>query len=298
MSVLGALAGCTGIIGGGGASSVTVGSKQFTEQEILGTMSVQALEANIDATINDQTQLGGSTTNFEALKSGDIDHYWEYTGTAWATFPPKHDEVISDPDELHQKLQEEFKSEYNIEILDKADFNNTYVLAAHPDWVEESGVETLSGLAEYVNNGNTDFTLVMDAEFAERSDGWPGLVEHYGFGDAAEGIEIRNIEPALGYQIVGEEEADITMGFNTNPKILQWDLVVLEDDERFFPVYNPAPMVRGETLESVSEMAEPLNTIAGELDTETIRALNKAVAIDEEKTDDVVESFLQDIGVV
>lgn len=294
-ALLGSLAGCTGFLGGGG--SVTVGSKQFTEQELLGSMSVLALEEATQAEVNDQTELGGTVTNFEALKSGDIDHYWEYTGTAWATLPPKHDEVITDPEELYTKVKDEFKEEYNIELLQRAPFNNTYVLTAHKDWIQDTGVETLSGLAEYVNNGNTDFTLVMDAEFAERSDGWPGLTEHYGFADAAEQINIKNVGPSLGYQIVGQGEADITMGFNTNPKIIKWDLTVLADDKGFFPVYNPAPFVRGDAMEA-GNIEGPLNSIAGALDTETIRSLNKRVSIDGEKTGTVAEEFLGDIGVL
>lgn len=296
--LVGSLAGCTGILGGGGVDSVAVGSKQFTEQQILGTMSVQGLEANTDATIEDQTELGGTVTNFEALKAGDIDHYWEYTGTAWATLPPKHDEVITDPDELYEKVAAEFSDEYGIELLKRGSFNNTYVLVARKEWVADTGVETLSDFASYVQSGNTDFTMVMDAEFAERSDGWPGLVDHYGFADAASAVDIQHVGPALGYQIVGQEEADVGMGFNTNPKIIKWDLEVLDDDQGFFPVYNPAPMVRGEVLEGGDGIADPLNSIASELDTETIRRLNKRVAIDGDKTGDVVEGFLTDIGVL
>lgn len=295
-AMLGSLAGCTGLIGGGG-TSVTVGSKQFTEQELLGSMSVQALEAN-DMSINDKTSLGGTVTNFEALKAGDIDHYWEYTGTAWATLPPKHDEVITEPQELYTKVKEEFKSEYNIDVLERAQFNNTYVLVARKDWIQDTGVKTLSDFAEYVKGGNTDFTIVMDAEFAERSDGWPGLIEHYGFADAAGQLNIKNVGPALGYQIVGKEQAAVGMGFNTNPKIVKWDLQVLDDDQKFFPVYNPAPMVRGETLSSADGMSDPLNSIAGALDTETIRGLNKRVSIDGEKTSTVAEEFLSNNGII
>ena len=297
-AMLGSLAGCTGIMGGGGGGSITVGSKQFTEQQLLGLMSVKALKENTDASINDKTQLGGSTTNFEALKSGDIDHYWEYTGTAWAVFPPKHDKVITKPDELYNKLAEEFKSEYNIELLKKGAFDNTYVLAGSSDWVEKTGVKTMTDFAEYVKNGNTDFLLVMDAEFAERQDGWPGLTKHYGFEEAAKDIKIKNVGPSLGYQIVGKGEAQITMGFNTNPKIAKWNLHVLKDDKDFFPVYNPAPFVKGETLEKVPGMKEPLNTIASNLDTETMRGLNKQVAIDGKKADTVAEEFLTEIGVL
>jgi len=297
-AALGSLAGCLGSITGGGSASVTVGSKQFTEQELLGSMSVQALEANVDASINDKTSLGGTTTNFEALKAGDIDHYWEYTGTAWATLPPKHSEVITEPQEIYDKVKSEFDEEYNIKLLDRAPFNNTYVLMARPKWAEKTGITTLSGLAKYVNNGNTDFTVVMDAEFAEREDGWPGLIEHYGFADGAGNLEIKNVGPALGYQILGKGEADVGMGFNTNPKIVKWDLVVLDDDKKFFPVYNPAPMVKGETLDVVSGMEGPLNSIATSLDTETIRGLNKRVSIDGEKAADVAGAFLSEIGVV
>ncbi len=293
----GSVAGCLGG-GGGGVGSIAVGSKQFTEQQILGTMSVQCLNANSDAEIVDETELGGTVTNFEALKSGDIDHYWEYTGTAWATLPPKHDEVIADPEELYNKVAQEFQDEYDFELLDRALFNNTYVLVARQGWVEETGVETLSDFASYVKSGNTDFTVVMDAEFADRSDGWPGLIEHYGFADAAEDLNIQHVGPALGYQIVGQEEADVGMGFNTNPKIIKWDLEVLDDDQQFFPVYNPVPMFRAEILEADESIAPPLNTVAGELDTETIRSLNKRVAIDGEKTVDVVETFLTEIGVL
>lgn len=295
-AVLGSLAGCTGLFGGGG-TSVTVGSKQFTEQELLGSMSVQALEAN-DVTVNDKTSLGGTVTNFEALKAGDIDHYWEYTGTAWATLPPKHDEVITDAEELYGKVESEFDSEYNIKVLDKASFDNTYVLVARQAFIDESGVETLSDFAEYVTGGNTDFTVVMDAEFAERSDGWPGLIEHYGFSDAAGDLEIKNVGPALGYQIVGQGEADVGMGFNTNPKIAKWDLTVLADDQDFFPVYNPAPFVRGDAMGDSAGIAEPLNAIAGALDTETMRGLNKRVSIDGEKAATVAEEFLSNNGII
>ena len=295
---LGSLAGCLGGLGGGGSASVTVGSKQFTEQELLGMMSVEALKANLDATINDKTALGGTTTNFEALRNDDIDHYWEYTGTAWATLPPKHSEVITDPEEIYQKVKEEFASEHDIELLERAPFNNTYVLMARPKWADKTGISTLSGLAKHVNNGNTDFTVVMDAEFAEREDGWPGLVEHYGFADAAGKLNIKNVGPALGYQILGEGEADVGMGFNTNPKIVKWDLVVLDDDKKFFPVYNPAPMIRADTLDAVAGMEEPLNGIATNLDTETIRGLNKRVSIDGEKVQSVATDFLSSNGII
>ena len=294
---LGSTAGCTGVLPGSDGA-VTVGSKQFTEQALLGYMSVEALKANVDATIESQVKLGGTVTNFEALKNDDISMYWEYTGTAWATLPPKHSEVITDPQKIYEKVAEEFKSEYDIELLDRAPFNNTYVLCANPDWANETGVKTLSGLAEHVNGGNTDFTVVMNAEFQERADGWPGLLEHYGFADAAKNLDVRNVESGLTYQIIGEGEAAVGMGFNTNPQILKHDLRVLEDDEQFFPVYNPAPMVRSEALESTPEIEAPLNEVAGALDTETIRELNRRVSIGGEEAKAVATDYLKSENIV
>ena len=282
----------------GSGSAVTVGSKQFTEQKLLGHLSTTTLKENTDASINSKVGLGGTVTNFEALKNGDISFYWEYTGTMWATLPPKHDEVITDPQTIYDKVSKEFKSEYDLELLDRAPFNNTYVLAANPDWVKKTGVKTLSDFAKYVKNGNTDFKLVMDAEFQEREDGWPGLTKHYGFGNAAKNLNIKTVNPSLGYQIAGKGEAALTMGFNTNPQIIKYDLQVLEDDEKFFPVYNPAPVVQSKALENTSAIEKPLNDLAGALDTDTIRGLNKKVSLDEKESKTVAKNFLKDEGLI
>lgn len=289
----GALAGCMG-----GGSSVKVGSKQFTEQELLGYMALESLKANTDLTAKDEVGLGGTTTNFKAVKEGQIDVYWEYTGTAWATLPPSHDEVITDPEKLHTKLDENWDDKHTLEYLKRAPFNNTYVLTANPDWVKKTGVKTISDLAKYINNGNTDFTVVMNAEFQSRSDGWPGLAKHYGFADSRKDLNVKNIGSGLTYQVVGEGEADIGMGFNTNPKILKFNLEVLKDDEGFFPVYNPAPLVNQKTLDSHSEMKSALNAIGPKLTTDKIRDLNRQVSIEGKDANKVAKQFLKDAGVI
>ncbi len=290
---LSSLAGCSSLLSSGGEGGVTVGSKQFAEQEILGYLGYHGLAENTDLDVVDEVSLGGSNTNFEALKNDNIDFYWEYTGTAWATLPPQQDEVISDSDELHQRLNEEFSEEHDLEFLDYATFNNAYVLMTTAEWQDETGVESMSDLAEYVNDGNTDMTIVMDAEFEDRDDGWPGLIEHYGFADAASDLDTRAMEAGLVYQAVNEGESEVGMGFNTNPNIVRFDLQVLEDDEGFFPVYNPAPLVRQDTLEEFDEMVDPLESIANSLDTETIRQLNQRVSIDNENAEDVALEYLQ-----
>jgi osmoprotectant transport system substrate-binding protein len=292
---LSAVAGCTGGLLGDD-ESIAVGSKQFTEQELLGYLAYEALDATTDLSVSDEVGLGGTNTNFKALQEGQIDLYWEYTGTAWATLPPQHDEVISDPEEIYERVNEEFQDEHGLEFLDRAPFNNTYVLMGNPDWVAETGLESISDFADYVTSGNTDVNVVMNAEFQERADGWPGLAEHYGFDDVD--LSIQNVGSGLTYQILGEGEADVGMGFNTNPKIIKFDLEILDDDEEFFPVYNPAPLVKQETLNENEAMAEPLNEIGPALSTDTIRGLNQRVSIDGESAQAVAQEFLENENII
>ena len=298
---LGSLAGCTSVLSGGGgdgSSTVTVGSKQFTEQKILGYLSYIALNENTDLTVKDQVGLGGTTTNFKALKNGQIDTYWEYTGTAWLTLPPKHDEVITDPEEIYKKANSELQSEHGLTFLERAPFNNTYVVLANPDWQDRTGIETISGFADYVKDGNTDMTVVMNAEFQDRSDGWPGITETYGFKSAAEDLSITNIGSGLTYQVIGSGEAQLGTGFNTNPKILKFDLTTLEDDEGFFPVYNPAPLCNSEKLEDNEAMREPLNQIGETVSTDTIRELNRRVSIGGEDAKAVARDHLSSNDII
>ncbi|WP_135823707.1 glycine betaine ABC transporter substrate-binding protein [Halorussus ruber] len=294
------IAGCSAVLGGssGGSGSVAVSSKSFTEQKILGYLAVEALKENTDVEVKDKVGLGGSVTNFEALKSGESDLYWEYTGTSWATLPPKHDEVITDPEEIYDKVEKEFEDEYGITLLDRAPFNNTYVLLVRKEWAEETGVSSISGFAEWVKNGNTDATVVMNAEFEQREDGWPGVTEHYGFADAAEKLNTKNVGSALTYKVVGNGQAALGSGFNTNPKILKFDLTSLEDDEGFFPVYNPAPMTKQKVVEENPAIEKPLNQVASKLTTETIRGLNEKVSIEGKDARTVAKNFLKSEGIV
>jgi glycine betaine/choline ABC-type transport system substrate-binding protein len=295
---LGASAGCITLATQIGGDPVKVSSKRFTEQEILGYMAYVALAENTDLNVVDQIGLGGSTTNFRALKTGQVDLYWEYTGTAWLTLPPQHDKVITDPQKLYRKVKEEFKKLYNLIFLQRAPLNNTYVMLANPQWAKKTDVSTLSGFVEYLNKNNETVKVVMNAEFQSRPDGWPGLIKYYGFKDDLKQITVKNIGSGLLYQVLGTGAADVGVGFNTNPLILKFNLEVLDDDRNFFPVYNPAPLVDGSTLEQHPSMRKPLNKIGNGLTTERMRRLNKRVAIDKESPKAVARDYLQSRGII
>lgn len=291
-------AGCQTILGGGSTESVTISSKSFTEQRILGHLTSEVLKQKTDVEVEEKIAMGGTVTNFEALKNKESDLYWEYTGTAWATLEPQHEEAISDSDEIYKKAKSDMEEEYSITFLKRAPFNNTYVLLARSEWAEQKGISSISDFATWVKDGHTDKTIVTNAEFEQRSDGWPGMIKHYAFEDAAKKLDITNVSSSLTYQVIGSEEAVAGSGTNTNPKITKFDLTALDDNKDFFPVYNPAPMTRQEVLDENPAIEEPLNEVANSLTTETIRGLNKKVAIDEKDARKVATKHLKDEGIL
>ncbi len=278
--------------------SINVSSKRFTEQEVLGYLAYEVLEANTDLNVGDQVGLGGTTTNFRALESDEVQLYWEYTGTVWQTLPPKHDTVISDPATLAEKARQEFEARHDLTLLQLAPLNNTYVIMTNPQWGRDTGVKSLSDFASFLADTEETITVALNAEFQSRSDGWPGLLEHYGLDQYKQRLDVRNIDSGLLYQVVGNGEADIGVGFNTDPRIIQFDLRVLEDDKQFFPVYNAAPMLSTATLKNNPSLREPLNATSKTLTTEQMRKLNKQVALDKVNPQTVAKKYLEQEEIV
>lgn len=270
--------------------TVVVGSKEFTEQIILGQMTVLALEnAGYDAV--DQTDLGGTAINREALENGEIDVYWEYTGTAWLTHLG-HEEAITDSQEAYQMVKEE-DVENGLVWLEMAPFNNTYTLMMQQSEAEELGIQSISDLAEYINEGG-DASLCVNQEFYARPDGFQGVEDLYGF--QFEEDEIVQMDSGLTYQALQDGQCTTAMGFATDGRIAAFNFVNLEDDQAFFPVYNPAPVIREEVLNANPGIADVLNPIANSLTTDKMTELNKRVDIDGEEPEAVACDFLMSEG--
>lgn len=283
------LSGCLGLFDD---DTIGVSSKEFSEQFILANISKELLEdAGHDT--EDSTGLGGTTANFEALQNEEVGLYWEYTGTAWLNIL-EGDDPIDDPDELHEQVATEYDEEFDIEWLEPAPFNNTYVMVATDEWVEESGVSDLEELAAYAQDGNTDFSVGMNPEIEDRDDGWGGLPETYDFEESAADIEAVNMDLGLAVQAVDEGEVDIAFAFETDAEIERYDLEVLEDTQNHFVIYNPAPNVRQDVL--TDEIRESFNAVTPELDAETIRELNGQVSIDGDDPGNVAREFLEENG--
>lgn len=298
VAVFGSVAGCLGGTGGS-STTVTAASMQWTEAKLMGYLGFESLKATTDFEVKDELSLGGSMQCFQALKSGEIDFYHLYTGGAYATIPPKHDEIPKDPDTLYKRAKKEMREEHNLRYLQPANFNNTYAMAVRPEWKEQTGLETVSDFAEHVKSGNTDLTVVLGPEFAERADGWPGLTEAYGFGDAAEKINIKKIGADLTYQVLGEQKAEVGMVFTTNPKIKKYGLAVLEDDKSFFPPYNPAPLVNTELVNSNPVVEEALVAPMKALESErVVMNLNAQISLEGKDVQTVAKEFLTNEGII
>jgi len=263
--------------------NITIGSKDFGENIVLGEMLAQLVEAHTDLKVERKLNLGGTFVNFNAIKGGQIDIYPEYTGTA-LTAHLKMD-VINDPDESYRVVSDEFEKQFDIVWLKPFGFNNTYTLAVTNAVYEQYKIETFSDLASHAD------TLVFGAEheFFDRQDGFDGLVDTYGLSFKGEPLKLN---ASLKYQAIGRGDMDVTDAFSTDGPIKQYNLKILEDDLGFFPPYYAAPIVRKEVLDAHPELISILNMLSGKLDDETMTELNYFVDVEGMAVETVAHDFL------
>lgn len=273
---------------------ITVGSKQFTEQVILGQMMRILLEEN-GFQVNDKIGLGGTMINRKALENNEIDVYMEYTGTA-LLLHLKHKEPITDPEECYKVVKREDKERNGLIWLKPCKFNNTYTLMMRKKEAKRLNIETISDLAKYVKRHPKEISLATDAEFFTRPDGYPALERRYGFEFPSD--KIIKMDPGLTYEALRTKEVEVAMGFATDGRIAAFGFVSLIDDKHFFPVYNPAPVVRKAILDKYPRLEKILNKIGPRLDTARMRELNKRVDVDHEEPAKVAKEFLREKGLI
>lgn len=270
---------------------IKIGGKDFTEQHILSELTAIYLKENgydVEASSN-----MGSSVVRQALENGQIDLYWEYTGTALIVYQKQ--DVETDPDKAYEKVKET-DSENGIVWLDKADFNNTYAIMMRKDTSEELGITSISDLAEYVNNNPDELVFSSNAEFYARDDGMKGVEKHYGFEFPSSNVV--KMDTGLLYNALKDGEVDVSVSFATDARIKAFDLVLLEDDQQFFPAYNGVPVVKQETLDDNPELADLLNELANKLDNDTMISLNYLVDVEHEDASDVASNWLKEQGLI
>jgi osmoprotectant transport system substrate-binding protein len=285
----GAASPTSGTGGTGAGGPVVIGSKNFTEQLILGEMYAQLLEgAGIE--VERSLNLGGTVVAHEALVAGEIDLYPEYTGTGLLTILEM--ETMSDPDEVYQVVKDAYAEQFNLVWLDQTPMNNTQALAVKRDFSEENNLTTISEMAAMAS----ELKLAAVPDFPERPDGLVGLNEVYG---DFEFEEIIILDPGLKYQALINDEAQVVVAFGTDGQIAGYDLVVLEDDKGLWPPYHVAPVIRQETLDAYPQIADILNELAPLLTSDVMADLNwKVDGDDAMEPEDVAHDFLVENGLL
>ena len=278
----------------GGGPTIVVGSKNFTEQYILGNMYAQALEANgFDA--ETKLDLGSEQIADKALQDGQIDLYPEYTGTALVAIVPYDGNPadLNTPKETYEAAKQGYAERDPADtMLRPAPFNNTYGIFVRKSVAEEEGITNLEELSEASKN----LTFISYSEFQNRSDGYPNVKKNYPAFDFKE-IEIVN-QLGLRYSGLESGEGDVGVGFTTDGQLTSPQLVVMKDPKSIWPFYYPAPVVRSEVLEKNPKIEDVLNEVSASLDVETMRELNGQVDLDQEDPEDVAAEHLEQEGIV
>lgn len=267
---------------------IVVGSKNFEESRLLAEMFAQLIEARTDLPVERRLNLAGTQVCFEALRSGAIDLYPEYTGTGLASI--LGEEPSGDAAATLARVRRVFLERWDLLWLAPLGFENAYELAVPRELARREGLATISDLVPVAPRLDAAFGY----EFSERPDGLPGLRESYGLSFAS----VRRLQQALKYRAVAAGEAQVLDVYTTDGRLLTYDLVVLDDDRGFFPPYAAAPLARGETLARHPEVATALSLMAGALDEETMRGLNLRLQEEGEEPAAVARDALAKLGLV
>lgn len=272
----------------GDEQTVSIGSKNFTEQLILGELMAQLIETKTDLKVERRFNLGGTMICHGALENGGIDLYAEYTGTALSAILNRP--VISDPTQAYNTVSREYRKLFNVEWLQPFGFNNTYTITVRKSDAASGNLRTISDLTAIAGRLRAGFT----AEFSERLDGYLGLRRTYGlqFG------EVRDFDPALMYQAIAKQEVDVISAFATDGRIKAFDLYPLQDNRGFFPPYQAAPVIHHEVLLAHPELKDVLGLLAGRLDDATMQELNFEVDEKKRRPAEVAREFLARQGLL
>ena len=286
---------------------ITVGSKQFTEQIVLGKIIIAALE-DAGYEVIDRTNLGGTAVNRDALEAGEIDVYPNYNGTAisnWYRDIPWAQEAIPEGTSGDGYASYATVSSFDAAIFDlvwlrPAPANNTYAIAITRQFSEENDMTTMQDFADYVNDGG-EIVLSSGDEFAQRPDGLPAFYRTYGFELSEDQlIIIAGATPAQTEQALasGQNNVNAAMAYGTDGALMAYDFVVLEDPLGAQPVFQPTPVFRGEVIRAYPEIAGILNPIFATFDNPTLQGLNAAVEVDGLSAEQVAQDYLSENGFI
>lgn len=273
----------------GAREAIIIGGKNFTEQYLLPELAKILLEAK---GLDVQLKTGvGSAVMRQSLLNDQIDLYYEYTGTAYTIYYKGSDrDIMTDSGKVYQWVKKK-DADKELIWLTPLEFNNTYTLMMRENQAQELGIETISDLARYINNHPNALTIGINAEFWERPDGFKPLMKTYDF--RVPYGKIRKMESGLVYKALKEKNVDVSMGFTTDGRIAAFGFTPLKDDKNYFPVYNPAPVVRKAVLDAHPEIRDILGPLADHLDTKAMQDMNARVDVQHQDVTSVARNWLE-----
>jgi osmoprotectant transport system substrate-binding protein len=271
-------------------SAIVVGGKAFTEQILLTEMTMQLLEAK-GFKVTRKAGMGNAILR-AAQENGEVDLYWEYTGTSLVTHN-KVSEKLNAADTY--KRVKELDAAKGLVWLNVSPLNNTFAFAMRKDDAAKRGITSIADLAGAVRaSGN--LTFASNAEFPTRPDGLKPLEESYGFEFGRENV--KRMDAGLTYQALRDKQVDVALVYSTDGRIAAFNFIVLKDTKGYFPSYALAPVIRKEALAKNPKVAEPLNALAAKLNDMTMQRLNASVDVEKKTVEEVANGFLKSNGLL
>ena len=268
---------------------LVIAGKLGSEPEILINMYKLMIEQDTDLKVSLKPGMGKTSFLFNALKSGDIDIYPEFTGTVLDSFI-KELAKSKDAKEVYKQARYGMNEKFSMTLLKPMKYNNTYAIAVSDDLAKEYNLSSISDLKNIENKVKAGFTL----EFADRDDGYKGLSKVYGLSFD----ELKTMEPKLRYNAINSKDINLLDAYSTDSEIQQYNLKLLKDDKNFFPPYQGAPLMLNKTLEKYSEIQEPLEKLSGKITDEEMSEMNYKVNIKGESPYEVAKEFLKKEGLL
>lgn len=264
-------------------ATISIGSKNFTEQVILAEMLAQQIENHTKLKVDRRFNLGGTFIAHEAVKTGKIAGYVEYTGTAFTAV--LKEKPITDPQIVYEKVKQAYQEKYKLTVMPSLGFENTFAMIVRGEDAKKWQIKTLSEAAKYTPQMQASFGY----EFLERADGFPGFSKTYGLKFA----NIKQMELGLMYQAIKEKKVDFIAANSTDGLIPFLNLVILADDKKYFPPYQAVPIFNQEILQKYPELTETINQLAGKISTTEIQKMNYQVDNQSQPVEKVVRKWLK-----
>ncbi|AXI08613.1 glycine/betaine ABC transporter permease [Oceanobacillus zhaokaii] len=269
--------------------TIVIAGKLGAEPEILINMYKLLIEDETELNVELEPGFGKTSFVFNALNSGDIDIYPEFSGTIISEFL-KETAVSTDREEVYEQAKAGIKEAYDLTLLEPMEFNNTYTLAVSQEFAERHQVETISDLKPIEQEVKAGFTL----EFNDREDGYIGIQNLYDIAFA----NVITMEPKLRYTAIQSGEINLVDAYSTDSELREFNLTVLEDDQGLFPPYQGAPLLRTETAREYPEIADALNKLSGKITDDEMREMNYKVNVEGERAEDVAAEYLRGEGLL